>query len=50
MSAIDQIVYRARNGSTGTINVVASSLREQAGDDLWLERREARQLRPCQRQ
>jgi hypothetical protein len=40
MSTIDQITYRARNGSTGIIYEAATSLRDQAGSDLWLRRLE----------
>lgn len=38
MSAIDQIAYRARNGSTGFIYEVATSLWDKAGSDRWRRR------------
>jgi hypothetical protein len=40
MSGIDQITYRARNGSAGIIYEAATSLRDQAGSERWLRRLE----------
>jgi hypothetical protein len=36
MSTIDQITYRARQGSAGIIDQAATSIRDQAASDRWL--------------
>ena len=40
MSTIDQITYRARNGSAGIIYEAATSIRDQPGSERWLRRLE----------
>jgi hypothetical protein len=40
MSAVDQITYRARNGSTGIIYPAGTSIRDQADSDRWGRRLE----------
>jgi hypothetical protein len=36
MNTIDQIIYRAGNGSTGILNQAATSIRDQAESGRWL--------------
>ena len=40
MGTIDQITYRARNDSTGIIDMAATSIQDQAESDRWLRRLE----------